>query len=292
MLSRRSFLKLAWRLLLASVAIPAYATGVEAMGRPDVVTFRFTPPGWGRGKTMRIVTLADFHACTPWMTENRIAAICDQANALQPDLILLLGDYLVEMKPSLGPVPPEGWANALSRLAAPLGVHAILGNHDYSDDEAYQADATREPVAATVLKERDIAVYINDAVRLEKDGQAFWLAGLGDQLSYDGAGRIDDIEAVAAKITDDAPVILMAHEPDFFMRGDPRFNCVLSGHTHGGQINLFGWRPVAASRGSRIYPVGHYREEGRDLFVSRGLGCTGIPLRLGSWPEIMVIEIG
>jgi predicted MPP superfamily phosphohydrolase len=86
-------------------------------------------------------------------------------------------------------------------------------------------------------------------------------------------------------------VILMAHEPDIFPQVTKRVSLTLSGHTHGGQVDVFGWRPVAASLGSRRYPAGHFREYGRDLIVSRGLGCTGLPIRFGAWPEILEIDL-
>jgi uncharacterized protein len=108
-------------------------------------------------------------------------------------------------------------------------------------------------------------------------------------------GGLDDLPKTLSQITDTAPVVLMAHEPDIFTRMDyasKSMGLVLSGHTHGGQIDIFGWRPVSASAGSRRYPAGHYREFGRDLIVSRGLGCSVLPIRIGSRPEINIIELG
>jgi uncharacterized protein len=103
---------------------------------------------------------------------------------------------------------------------------------------------------------------------------------------------VDDLPKTLAAITDDAPAILMAHEPDIFPQVPKRFAITLSGHTHGGQVNLFGWKPAAASRLSRVYPRGHFSEGGRDLLVSSGLGCSIAPIRLGVPPEIMVLELG
>lgn len=71
-----------------------------------------------------------------------------------------------------------------------------------------------------------------------------------------------------------------------------RVSLTLSGHTHGGQISLLGWRPWAASLGSRRFPAGHYSVEGRELIVSRGLGCSVIPVRIGNWPEIVMLDLG
>ncbi|MDB5997077.1 MAG: ykuE, partial [Pseudomonas sp.] len=91
---------------------------------------------------------------------------------------------------------------------------------------------------------------------------------------------------------DDAPVLLLAHEPDIFPKVPDRVSLTLCGHTHGGQISIFGWRPWAASRGSRRHPAGYYNVDGHELIVSRGLGCSVVPVRFGNWPEIVLIELG
>ena len=121
-------------------------------------------------------------------------------------------------------------------------------------------------IARRALEAAGIPVYENDARRLTKDGRPFWLAGLGDQLAYMPARRfrpvrrigVDDLGATLAKVTDDAPVILLAHEPDVARRVPSRVALQLSGHTHGGQVRLFGWSPVVAVRAAaRLWPYPH-----------------------------------
>jgi predicted MPP superfamily phosphohydrolase len=159
--------------------------------------------------------------------------------------------------------------------------------------------------ARTTLEAAGIRVYENDAVRLEKDGQAFWLAGLGDQWAYyprNGLpGRrggnfyytgVDDLPGTLAQITDEAPVVLMAHEPDIFPKVPERVALTVAGHTHGGQVRLAGYAPIVPSMYGQRYVYGHVVEEGRNLVVSGGLGCSGVPLRFGSPPEIVLVEIG
>ena len=144
----------------------------------------------------------------------------------------------------------------LAGLKAPLGVHAILGNHDWWEDKTVQREGQGPTVARRALEAAGIPVYENDARRLTKAGRPFWLAGLGDQLAYLPARRfrpvkrigVDDLAATLAKVTDDAPVVLLAHEPDVAMRVPARVALQLSGHTHGGQVRLFGWSPVVPSR--------------------------------------------
>lgn len=93
-------------------------------------------------------------------------------------------------------------------------------------------------------------------------------------------------------MTDDAPLILMAHEPDVFPRVPSRVSLTLSGHTHGGQVRLFGYSPMVPSAYGNRYAYGHVVEDGRHLCVSGGLGCSIAPIRFGSPPEIMVVELG
>jgi predicted MPP superfamily phosphohydrolase len=153
--------------------------------------------------------------------------------------------------------------------------------------------------AGRALEAVGIPVYENDAKRLTKDGRPFWLAGLGDQLAYLPARRfrlvprigVDDLAATLAKVTDDAPLILLAHEPDVAVRVPARVALQLSGHTHGGQIRLFGWSPVVPSRYGNRFAYGHTRTN-CDVIVSGGLGCSIMPFRLGVPPEIVLVTLG
>jgi predicted MPP superfamily phosphohydrolase len=143
-----------------------------------------------------------------------------------------------------------------------------------------------------------IPVLENRAVRLDKGGQPFWVAGLGDQIAFLGArgpGRhdgVDDLAGTLAQVRDDAPVILLAHEPDIFPRVPERVALTLSGHTHGGQVRLFGYSPMVPSKFGNRFAYGHVVEEGRHLIVSGGLGTSILPVRFGVPPEIVLIELG
>lgn len=300
MLTRRGFFKLAAQAWLTALAFAGYATGVEAMGTPRIQRYSLTPPRWPPGLKLRIVVLADFHACEPWMTADRMAGICKTANELGGDIILLLGDYATSMKYILDTVPAEQIAAVLTTLQAPLGVHAVLGNHDYWADHAWQQAQGGETVVEKALRAAGIPVYINRTVKLEKDGQPFWLGGLGDQMAlkqdpsvgrYEPIG-IEDMAAVMAPVDDDAPVVLMAHEPYVIPVLPERISLTICGHTHGGQMNVLGWRPFLRTPDEKRYFEGHVVDKGRHAVISRGLGCSGLPMRVGVWPEIMVLEIG
>jgi hypothetical protein len=300
-LTRRGLLTSLFGVLGAGLAVGAYAIGVEPRQAPRVVRYRLTPQGWPSDHKLRIVALADIHACEPWMPAERIAGFVDTANKLEGDIVLLLGDYMAGMRRFRREVAPDAVAAVLGRLKAPLGVHAILGNHDWWEDSEAMRHAAGPIAIQRALEDAGVRVLNNDALRQELGGRPFWLAGLGDQMAYAPvqrrAGRYgdDDLPGTLAKITDDAPVILMAHEPDIFPRvaRSPRHvGLTFSGHTHGGQANFFGWRPAAGSPGSRTYPRGHFNENGRDLIVSSGLGCSILPVRIGVPPEIIVVELG
>jgi len=290
LVSRRGFFRTFGGLVLSGAATGAYAVGIEPTGRPRVTRYSLVPPNWPSGLKLRLVVLADIHACTPWMPPKRIGEICMQANALGGDMVLLLGDFLSGMRIRTGYVEPKDWARELSRLSAPLGVHAVLGNHDWLDDPGAMAAGKGPTLAHTALESIGVPVYENRAVRFEKDGMAFWLAGLADQIGpWEG---LDDLPGTLAQIDDEAPVVLMAHEPDIFPQVPDRVALTLSGHTHGGQIRLFGYSPVVPSRYRNRYAYGHIVEDDRNIIISGGLGTSILPIRFGSPPEIVVVDLG
>jgi predicted MPP superfamily phosphohydrolase len=176
----------------------------------------------------------------------------------------------------------------------------VLGNHDWWEDDALQKSRKGSPRARTVLEDVGIPVYENDAVRVAKAGQGVWIAGLGDQWAYVNAwprhGRplyegVHDLEATLCRVTDDAPVILMAHKPDVFPEVPDRVALTVSGHTHGGQVRLLGYAPVVTSCFGQRYAYGHLVENDRHLVVSGGLGVSRIPVRFGVPPEIVLVEL-
>lgn len=306
MLSRRQMLK---GLVTLTAGVGGF--GGYALAEPfrlGVTRYRLSPPGWPAGLTLRLAVLTDIHACKPWMTVERIRQIVARTNAVAPDATLMLGDFVVGHR--LGRfgwnVPHDEWAGALGELRAPLGVHAVLGNHDWWEDPEVQERRAGPVKAALALEDKGIGVYQNDAIRLEKDGYPFWLAGLGDQWAFwprpEDTGElrrpgkinyvgVDDLDGTLAQVTDDAPVILMAHEPDIFPKVPARVALTLAGHTHGGQVRIGSYAPVVPSKYGRRYAYGHIVEEGRNLVVSGGLGCSGLPVRFGSPPEIVLVEL-
>jgi predicted MPP superfamily phosphohydrolase len=306
MIARRHLLKGIAATFAGAIGVAGYASGVEAGMRLIVKRYRVSPSQWPAGFKLNLAILADLHACEPWMPEARIRSIAETATALKADAILLLGDYVIGSRLLTRPVPADDWSSALASLKAPLGVHAVLGNHDWWADRAAQ-ERGRGPVFAVQALERcGIRVYENRAIKLVKDGQPFWLLGLGDQLAllpgrrwgrtrFQGA---DDLHGTLSQVTDGAPIVLMAHEPDIFPKVPPEVALTLSGHTHGGQIRLLGYSPIVPSRFGNRYAYGHIVErklgverQEKHLIVSGGLGCSIIPARLGVPPEIVHLEL-
>jgi len=303
-MSRRRFLTTLGFSGAGMVGLSGYGLAIEPGYRLNITRYRVSPRNWTPGLDLKVGVIADVHAGGPLMPAERIRAIAEHTNGLKPDIVVLLGDFAASHKLKTHSVAPEEWAEALSALKAPLGVHAILGNHDWWDDLAAQRSGKGPVIGRRMLERFGIPVYENDAVRLEKDGHAFWLAGLGDQLAFvkplrgrrrrrRGLRRgVDDLPRTLAKITDDAPVILLAHEPDIFTRVPERVSLTLSGHTHGGQVRLFGYSPRVPSRYGNRYAYGHIVEDNRHLIVSGGLGCSVLPVRIGVPPEVVMVDVG
>src|SRR5215212_6869150 len=181
--TRRHFVKT----LLGSAALlvgsGAYAFGVEPAFRLHIQHYALTPRGWAHDLSLKIAALADIHVSEPYMPLSRVEEIVATTNALAPDLIVLLGDYVAGHRFTTRTIGMAALAPELAGLRAPLGVHAILGNHDWWDDKAAQQAGRGPIVAARGLWAAGMPVLENEAVRLTKGGQPFWLLGLGDQLA-------------------------------------------------------------------------------------------------------------
>jgi predicted MPP superfamily phosphohydrolase len=294
-LSRRQVLK-----GLAAAGIGSMSFGGYALAEPfrtGVTRYTVSPPEWPAGLSLRVAVLTDFHVCEPWMGLDRLARIVARTNALSPDVILLLGDYVLGAQMTLWSrtVKHEDWAAVLAGLEAPLGVHAVLGNHDWWEDAAVQRRRQGTVKSEIALEAAGIPVYQNDAFRFEKNGWPFWIVGLGDQWAFRGGGGeyagVDDLPLALGKIADDAPIILMAHEPDIFPSVPPRVALTVAGHTHGGQVAIAGYAPAVPSKYGQRYRYGHIIEDGRNLIVSSGLGCSKLPIRFGAPPEIVLVTL-
>jgi len=298
-LTRRRFLIGAGIGLGATLSFSGYATAYEAGAALTLTEYAPRLSDWPDDLELKIAVIADIHACYPWMSEERVGDIVDLANAQKPDLTVLLGDYVCTHPFVSGYVPPGAWAEQLARLEAPLGVYSVLGNHDWW----YAAIPTDPPdnslSVRRALAEAGVPVLENQSVRLAQQGRPFWLIGLGDQIAHlrssvrPGRGA-DDLGAALHEIRDDAPAILLAHEPYIFPAVPDRIALTLSGHMHGGQVNLpFVGPPIHFIRQrSAKFIYGEYALRERKMIVSGGLGTSYAPVRVLRPPEVVMVKLG
>ena len=286
--TRRSLLAGAAGLIgLSAAGTAGYAAAIEPQ-QLVVTPYTLKPRGWPAGRKLTITVIADLHAGGPDMPLPNVQRIVDTANALKSDVIVMLGDYIARYRFAVERIPDPVWAAELARLQAPLGVWAILGNHDWWYDLAGVRNA---------LAEVRIPLLENQAVLLGPEGERVWVAGIGDQIAYRiGHGRfrgVDDLPGTLAQVTTDDPVILLVHEPDIFPRVPSRVALTFAGHTHGGQIRVpLIWPAFVPSKYGKRYAYGHVVEHDRHLIVSGGLGTSIIPARLGVPPEIVHVVLG
>ena len=278
-LTRRRFLR---RLLRLGAGLTGLAAVTTAYGfweasqiriRRAVIRLPGLPQPFA-GKT--IAVLADFHH-GPFVGLDFIRQAIRLANALTPDIFALVGDFAHKGTHCAEQLPP--CLEALSQLAAPLGVFAVPGNHDMQNGGQVYRDAIRETPLTDLT---------NRCVRLSAGGESLWLAGL-DDLWW---GK-PDLNAALRGIPEGAAVVLLCHNPDFAEDApDSRVGLVLSGHTHGGQAYL----PVLGSiflpsKYGNKYRCGLVQGPASQVFVSRGLGEAGVPIRLNCPPEINLLTL-
>ncbi len=287
-------------------AVTAYA---RMFGSVDVESrhLKVTTPHWPEGKELRIGLIADFHAGSPHMTMEKLDEVIDRTNATRPDVILMLGDYLNQshntdkgeaLTVNGEVVPPEAVAEKLSRLEAPGGVFAVLGNHDWY----FHGPEMRE-----ALKGHGVTVLENDAVQATVNGQTFWIGGMEDHSQNPDYGPIHD------KVGDD-PHIVITHNPVDLEQVDTRAAFMTAGHTHGGQVAIKWLERLAHSPivqkiaelpalksflgdfskeldEHTRWPYGHRVVDGKDSYVTSGLGTSTVPLRVNMPPEVVTVDI-
>ena len=234
-------------------------------------------PHWpARLEGLRAAVVTDVHAGAPGVRVDRVVALVREA---APDLVLLVGDYVdPTVLGGRGHVSPAAVARELARLEAPLGVHTVLGNHDW---------AHTGPGMLEALEAAGLPVLEDAAVRVEARGGPLWIAGVSDAERRDP--RVGE---ALAQVPEGEPVLLLAHEPDVVPYVPARVSLTISGHNHGGQVDLPLLRSlVIPSRHGVRYKAGHVVEHGRHLFVSRGIGTSRLPIRLRSRPEIPLLRL-
>ncbi|MEM7263751.1 MAG: metallophosphoesterase [Planctomycetota bacterium] len=220
----------------------------------------------------RLAFISDVHAGS-YLHQPELDQIVERVAAWRPDLVALGGDLLNSRLEEL-----QYFESAFASLSAPHGVVAVPGNHDIfyvQDRERWAQDVERA----------GIRVLVNEGLRVEREGQSFWLAGIDDLEE----GR-PHLEAALEGRNPGEPVILLSHHPDFFpVATRAGVALQLSGHTHGGQIRLFGRAIVSHSHEG--YVAGWFQDQESRLYVSRGVGATFLPLRWKCDPELVFVTL-
>lgn len=220
----------------------------------------------------RIAFLSDLHA-GPTTALSYLERVIERVNELQPDLITLGGDYVFQDWRFIEPLSVR-----LAKLKAPHGVYAVMGNHDHWCNVQILRDAFSR-VGITELR--------NAGTRISIGEQSLWLCGVEDL--WEG---IPDLDRALTGRREEEFTLLLSHNPDFAELVNPLvIDLMLSGHTHGGQIQFFGVAPITNSRYGSKYLEGIRQHGGCRTYVSRGIGAVEVALRIGSEPEITLIEL-
>lgn len=274
-ISRRSFLKVTGAAAFATLgATVAYSLLGNEADSPVVehvqIPIKNLPPAL---EGFRIVQISDIHYY-PFTTMELVNRAVEMANQLQPELIVLTGDFIWHEVEAVFELMPS-----LARLNAKYGVYAGLGNHDLWTDV--------KVVTQAITQER-LPLLVNQGVPISVGQNTLYLASLDDGWS----GK-PDLTAAMANYPDDAITVLLMHEPDLAPNyaPDKRIQLQLSGHSHGGQVRLPFYGPLILPYLSWKYPMGLYNVSGMWLYTNRGLGTTNVPVRVNCAPEITELTL-
>lgn len=267
--------------VLTLLSIPVFALGLWAFwwepGSLHNETHELSIPSWPSAcEGLKVAVLSDLHVGSPFNHVNHLNTSIDLTLKAKPDLILLAGDYVVHGVPGGEFVSPQESATHLARLTAPLGVFAVLGNHDWWYDG---------PGTMTAFEQVGIQVLEDASIPIRSGACEFWLVGISDFM--EGA---HDVPLALSQIPKDDTILAFTHNPDVFPEVPSDIALTVAGHTHGGQVYLpFIGRPVVPSQYGERFAIGHIIEQGRHLFVTPGIGTSILPVRFLVPPEVSVL---
>jgi uncharacterized protein len=226
------------------------------------------------GVALRVVQLTDIHAGI-YMKKEDMRSLADQVMALEPDLLVLTGDYISNSMEFL-----PGCVEEMARIRARYGTFAVLGNHEY-----WYADLSR---VRSVFSQYRVPLLINEHRLINSGRGVFAVAGIEDVR----AGH-PDVGAAVRGLDSSVPKLLLSHRPEIFPKaaalGIP---ITLAGHYHGGQVKLnLPLGEISLAHLVTPYPAGLYRIDASSLYVSRGIGTTFTPVRFNVPPEITLIHL-
>lgn len=269
---------LIFALLVASFMAAVWGTAFE----PDLLfvrTITVETEKWPPSRPpLRIAVVSDLHVGAPHVDLAKVDRVVAEINGLQPDIVVILGDFVIHEVLFGDFVEPELTANRLKNLRARYGVFAVLGNHDwwYDGQRVWRA-----------LTDVGIEVLENRAVRLDLPGGPMWLAGISDDMI-----GLADPKGTISPLPDGEPIIALTHSAAIFPDIAPRTVLTLAGHSHGGQVFFPVIGPLfIPGRSPLRYAYGHIRENGKDMYVTAGIGTSILPIRFNMPPEIALVAV-
>ena len=273
-----------WRLLVIAffaVVVAFLAYGFGETYWLQVKDYTFTSPDLpAQFDGTRVAFVTDIHR-GPFFSADRVGSLVKKVNALQPDLVLLGGDYIF-----MGTKYAESCLQELSGLRAPLGVFGVLGNHDYG---GAQEDEGGPDAVIKAMDDAGITLLRDQGVWIDKGGGRIRLGGVSD-YSRDAP----QLAPAAGDAATNDFVLLVSHEPDYTEDLPAGIvDLTLCGHTHGGQVTLFGkWAFHVPSKYGQKYRTGVVKNQATTVIISNGVGTSTIPpIRLFCRPQIVVVTL-
>lgn len=273
-LSRRAFLRLVGGAALIPPASWLYVAELELRWL-QVERVSVTLPRLPRAfDGLTIAQISDLHI-GPYIGAEEIRAAVETVMGLGADVIAITGDFVSSLLHDEARIIET----ELAALTAPLGVYGIMGNHDWWNDRKVVRRAA-EAAGLTMLQ--------NERVPFTRAGETLYLGGIDDYWQ----GRAD-LSQTLSGLSAAAPVILLAHEPDYadLAARDPRILLQLSGHSHGGQVRLPFIGPLELPRYAHRYPLGLQKAGDLWVYTNRGIGVTGLPVRFNCRPEVTLLTL-